>query len=65
MIRAKRRLFRNIVDYRGLHIALLRAHNPEVIGSSPIPATSKKPPNSGGFCDSCKKKWAHKWLKPY
>ena len=27
-----------------------RAHNPEVVGSSPSPATSKKPPNSGGFC---------------
>ena len=29
-----------------------RAHNPEVVGSSPSPATSKKPPNSGGFCVS-------------
>jgi len=40
IIRENWRLFGIIFYYPGAHIAILRGYNPEVIGSSSIPATS-------------------------
>ena len=50
IIREDWRLFSIITEYPWSFFALVRTHNPEVVGSSPSPATSKKPPVEGGFC---------------
>jgi len=41
IIRKDRRFFSIAIDYPWSFFVLVRTHNPEVIGSSPIPVTSK------------------------